>query len=153
FSDFDHHALAVPQIGPGKGQPNEDLGLALTTGNASDDYKFRTPALRNVALTGPYMHDGCYTTLDAVVRHHNDPAKGLRTFDPSPLRPDFAATLDTDAARNAARIAAIDPALLGQVPLSDPEVSDIVAFLQSLTDSTSVQRARAGKPGTVPSGL
>src|SRR5262249_40043645 len=55
LSDLDHHALAVPQLGPGKFEANEDRGLALLTGLASDNYEFRTPPLRNVASNGPWM--------------------------------------------------------------------------------------------------
>jgi cytochrome c peroxidase len=153
FSDFTGHALATPQVGPGKNTPGEDLGLAITTGDPTDNYKFVTPALRNVALTGPYMHDGAYTTLEAVVRHHNNPVTGLNSYDPTQLPAAFAATVDTDPTRQAARIAAIDPLLQNQTPLSASDVSDIVAFLNALTDTQSVARAQAAKPTSVPSGL
>jgi cytochrome c peroxidase len=153
FSDFTPHALAVPQVGPGKNAPFEDLGFALTSGNASDNYTFVTPSLRNVALTGPYMHDGCYTTLEAVVMQHNDPATALATYDPTQLPPLFQGTFDTDPTRNAARIAAIDPLLQNQSPLAASDVADIVAFLQALTDPQSMTRAQAAKPTSVPSGL
>lgn len=47
-----------------------DRGLGAITGKASDDGRFRTPNLRNVALTGPYLHDGSATTIaDAIARH------------------------------------------------------------------------------------
>lgn len=43
-----------------------DKGRGLVTGNREDNYKFRTPSLRNVARSGPYMHDGRYKTLEEV---------------------------------------------------------------------------------------
>jgi cytochrome c peroxidase len=153
FSDFDHHALAVPQIGPGKEPSGDDRGLALVTSSTTDNYRFRTPTLRNVALTAPYMHDGCYSTLDQVVVHHMDPAAALQSFDPTKLAAPFAATFDSDPTRNAARIAAIDPLLLNQTALTATEVSDVVNFLGALTDPASPARAQAARPSSVPSGL
>ena len=45
----------------------KDLGRAKVTGKREDRYRFRTPSLRNVAETGPYMHDGSQETLEDVV--------------------------------------------------------------------------------------
>jgi cytochrome c peroxidase len=63
FSDGGFHAL----VGTGG---SSDRGLGEVTGLASDNYKFRTPGLRNVALTPPYMHDGETQTLDGAIRRH-----------------------------------------------------------------------------------
>ena len=53
------------------GVPDEgDLGRQEVTGQASDARAFRTPSLRNVALTAPYMHDGSLATLDEVLEHY-----------------------------------------------------------------------------------
>ena len=85
FSDMQFHALAMPQIGPGKGDgPNgrEDFGRFRETGDPQDLYAFRTPPLRNVGLTAPYGHAGAYNSLEAVVRHHLDPC--LLYTSPSP---------------------------------------------------------------------
>jgi cytochrome c peroxidase len=153
FSDFDHHALGVPQLGPGKDPTGDDKGLSLVSGNAGDDYKFRTPSLRNVALTAPYMHDGCYATLAEVVAHHLSPAASLQGFDPTTLPAPFAATYDADPTRQAARIAAIDPILLTAPSLTASDVTDVVNFLSALTDAQSISRAQAGRPSSVPSGL
>jgi cytochrome c peroxidase len=71
-------------IGPGKGdgfEEHDDYGRERVTGDANDRYKFRTPSLRNVALTGPWRHDGAYNTLEAVVRHHLAPEKSLNAYD------------------------------------------------------------------------
>ena len=54
-----HHNLAVPQLGPGKNPlTGLDVGRAVVTGDPADEFAFRTPALRNVAATGPWMHNG-----------------------------------------------------------------------------------------------
>ncbi len=152
LSDFQHHAVCVPQVGPGKNAPSEDLGLSLETGDSADDYKFRTPTLRNVALTAPYMHDGAFMTLEEVVRHHLDPQASLAAYDGSLLPDLFAATLDTDAGRNAARAAALSPLHPTSVVLTDDEFDDLMAFLHALTDPSSVSLLDE-VPDEVPSGL
>jgi hypothetical protein len=67
-TDLEFHAIGIPQIGPGFGgvgfQGREDFGREGVTGDPEDRYKFRTPSLRNVALTAPYGHDGFYRTLE-----------------------------------------------------------------------------------------
>ena len=60
----------MPQVGPGKGDGfdgHEDFGRERVTGDPADRYKFRTPTLRNVALTGPWFHDGRVATLAEAV--------------------------------------------------------------------------------------
>ena len=77
------------QIGPGKGDGydgHEDYGLNRVTQSRYDRYKFRTPSLRNVALTAPYGHTGAYSTLRAVVEHHINPANALFNYDQSQVR-------------------------------------------------------------------
>lgn len=60
-------------------KPNalDSVSLVLTR----DRYRFRTPALRNVALTGPWGHTGAYRRLEDVVLHHLQPESGLRSYD------------------------------------------------------------------------
>lgn len=152
LSDFDHHAVCIPQVGPGKGVPFEDRGLALETGDVADNYKFRTPTLRNVALTGPWMHDGAFTTLEAAVRHQLDPLASLANYDVGQLPAKFSATLDQDPSRNAARSAALDAEMTTPVGLSESEIKDLMTFLHSLTDPASLNLLR-DIPDTVPSGL
>ena len=136
LSDGDFHSIAAPQIGPGAGgESGEDRGRALASGNVVDNYQFRTPTLRNVELTAPYTHSGAYASLEAIVRHYGDPLTAIRSYDPSQLRADFAATADNDVARIEARIAARSPELKGPAPRFNPdEVREVVAFLRTLTD-------------------
>ena len=99
LTDHQFHAIAMPQIGPGKGHGSdtsfedftgyserlEDEGRFAITGDPFDVFKFRTPSLRNVTDTAPYGHDGAYATLDAVVRHHLDPVESLNAYAPVKL--------------------------------------------------------------------
>lgn len=71
LSNFEFKNIAIPPIGPGKTKNKQDYGRFNVTKNELDKFKFKTPALRNVALTGPYMHNGALTTLDAVVNHYD----------------------------------------------------------------------------------
>ncbi len=151
LTDFGHHALAMPQLGPGKDPSGDDIGLELETGDVNDRYKFRTPPLRNVALTGPWGHAGAYTSLEAVVRHHLDPANGLLNYDVNQLPAIFRPEVDTDPARRGARIAAISPQLV-PVGLSEQDFAYLMDFLHSLTDPKSLNLLQ-DIPDSVPSGL
>jgi cytochrome c peroxidase len=68
FSDSQFHVLGVPQVGPVK----EDLGRFEVTKNEKDKGAFKTPSLRNVGMSAPYMHDGAFETLDEVVAFYNN---------------------------------------------------------------------------------
>ena len=157
-TDMDFHAIAMPQIGPGKGdgpRADEDWGRGRETGSPQDRYRFRTPTLRNVALTGPWGHDGAYDSLEAVVRHHLDPVESLLNYDRTQallppglqLPNDF---LATDDPLVTAAIASANELL--PVQLKDQEVEDVVAFLHALTDLSSLDLRRE-VPYQVPSGL
>ena len=100
FSDQSFH-----NIGIGMARPQPDIGREAVTTNTSDRGKFKTPSLRNVALTWPYMHDGSVRTLAEVVELYN--AGGV----PNP-------TLDI---------------FISPLELSDSEKQDLVAFMEALT--------------------
>ena len=90
-----------------------DPGRGKITGRRSDDGKFSTPSLRNVALTAPYMHDGRFKTLEEAVEHYSTGVKRSATLDPNLAKhPD------------------------GGVPLSAADKMALVAFLKTLTDET-----------------
>ncbi len=59
-----------------------DLGAGGITGLAQDMGRFKTPTLRNVALTAPYMHDGRFQTLEEVIEHYNSGGHASPTVDP-----------------------------------------------------------------------
>ena len=102
------HRLAWPK------EEGADLGLGQITQKEEDIGKFRTPGLRNVALSAPYMHDGEVATLSEAVRHHYaDPLAGDERLKQS---------------------------------VSDGEVANLVAFLETLTDRGFVSDARFARP-------
>ncbi|WP_415404310.1 cytochrome-c peroxidase [Tateyamaria sp. SN3-11] len=156
-TDHDFHAIAMPQIGPGKAARFEsharDTGRMRVTGDPEDAYAFRTPPLRNVAQTGPYGHSGAYATLEGVVRHHLDPVASLRTYDISQA---VMPGLDADDLRVMSDVEEVDAIAaandLAPMTLSDAEVDDLIAFLNALTDPQSI-RGALGVPDAVPSGL
>ena len=53
----------------------------MISGIEDDKYRFRTPSLRNVTLSAPYEHNGAYSDLEAMVRHHLDRFEGLGIYD------------------------------------------------------------------------
>ena len=60
----------------------DDRGRASVTNNPEDNYKFKVPTLRNIALTAPYMHDGRFATLDEVIEHYSSGIHMSPTIDP-----------------------------------------------------------------------
>lgn len=60
----------------------DDPGRYLVTHEKSDWKKFKTPSLRNLVDTKPYMHDGRYETIDAVIEHYNRGGDGVENQDP-----------------------------------------------------------------------
>jgi cytochrome c peroxidase len=162
-TDHDFHAIAMPQIGPGKGDNlagysdgRDDFGRERVTARPEDRFRFRTLTLRNVALTAPYGHSGAYNTLEAVVRHHLDPVNSLHTYDQGQAVLPSRADLDeadfvvmNDLVR---RGAIADANQLQPVQLSDKQFSDLIEFLHALTDRNAID-LRNNVPGSVPSGL
>ena len=146
----------VPQLGPGTGSVAPlDAGREENFGGGQPvgpRFMFRIPPLRNVELTAPYMHNGAYATLEAVVRHYNNVDSALKAFDVSELDPAVQKTYHGDAATIAKVRASIDWRLQGSLLLSVAEQNQIVAFLKSLTDP-SARDMSAMIPATVPSGL
>jgi cytochrome c peroxidase len=165
-TDFDFHPTAQPQIGPGKGVGlfgMEDFGRVVVSGDPEETYYFRTPSLRNVALTAPYGHAGAFNTLEVQVRHYIDTTESINSYDRTqavlPSRPDLDA-LDfvimdhQDVVDEIAEEAAAEFEELAAQPrdLSDRDVDDLIAFLNALTDPAALD-LRHLVPTRVPSGL
>lgn len=126
LSDFRFHVAGAEQQGPGfRFTPREDLGRWFVTELERDRWAFRTPSLRNVAVTPPYTHAGAYDSLRSAVELF------LRGGGDEASVPD-------------GRIAPE----LESVELSERELSDLLAFLESLTDVPEVT-----VPDSLPSGL
>jgi len=159
LTDQEFHVLAIPQIGPGKGHGInglEDFGRENVTGDINDRYKFRTPSLRNVALTGPWGHDGAYDSLKTIVKHHFDPYSSMENYDKTqvvlPTRQDLN-ELDFSAYNNLEiRRSVIDHCEIVPIRVSDQYVDDIVSFLYALTDESMIN-LRKDVPKSVLSGL
>ena len=160
MSDQEFHALALPMFGPGKTrrfdpQPR-DVGRMAESDLLEDAYRFRTPMLRNVALTAPYGHNGAYPTLEGIVRHHLDPVRALAAWTPDMARlpkADWLAEVDfiiqADRREGDRHRRALD---IAPVTLTDAEILNILEFLDSLTGATAETRP-LGRPQAVPSGL
>jgi cytochrome c peroxidase len=107
FSDQSFHNLGV-----GMKAAKPDIGREAVTSNPADRGKFKTPGLRNVARTYPYMHDGKTPTLEAVVEFHNTGGIPNSNLDP----------------------------LIKPLGLSAREQKDLVAFLKALTGPEPILR-------------
>lgn len=114
FSDFEYRNNGVDSI-------YADAGRYRITLVGADSGKFKTPSLRNIALTAPYMHDGRFSTLQQCLDHYNT------GFHLSPQ---------------------LDPVLAVQTKgrMTTQDMQDIIAFLNTLTDSTLIRNAGFTKP-------
>lgn len=119
FTDGKFHNIGLYDRDGKGGYPDTDHGLREISGKAADEGAFRTPSLRNVALTAPYMHDGSVKDLDAAITAHVTGASALR-----------------------------DRRLAG-VTISEQQRAALVAFLQALTDQAFVTNPDLALPRTV----
>lgn len=140
FSDFRFHGLAVPQKRVGKHARYIDYGRAAATGRGEDRFSFRTPPLRNVEHTGPWGHNGAFTTIEDIVKHHTNPI------------PAWYAAQDPADQQHAGRLLAFRSPILAEMPpLSSEEITSLKHFLMSLSSATVMSDAVA-LPADVPSG-
>jgi cytochrome c peroxidase len=89
-----------------------DLGRFEVTGNPGERGRFKVPTLRNIALTAPYMHDGRFATLEAVIEHYNTGVVDSYFLDETMIHN-------------------LQP---GGLQLNAQDVADLKAFLETLTD-------------------
>lgn len=150
--DQDKDNVLVPNLGPGKGSAAPlDTGIALVTGDDEDRFAFRSTPLRNVELTGPYMHNGTFTSLEQVVRHYNHIVPSFINFDFSALDDQFKDLVTHDLlTRNEVLQTMSDDT--SPLDLDETEIQDLVAFLKALTDPAARDMTSL-IPSSVPSGL
>jgi cytochrome c peroxidase len=158
-TDQSFRAIAVPQIGPGKGDGAygyEDYGRERVSGDPADRYRFRVPSLRNVAQTAPYGHSGAFNTLEAMVSHHADAVDSLYRYDPGQASLPSRADLD-----DLDRVALSDPGVLAGIAqanelvpryLTERDFRRLIDFLHALTDPAMLD-LRGDVPGALPSGM
>lgn len=120
FNDNDFHNIGLDSVFAGT-----EMGRFLVTGNPADIGRFKTPTLRNIELTAPYMHDGRYSTLEEVIEHYNSRVLHSPTLDPILTKPNH---------------------LFG-LQLTDQEKADLLAFLKTLTDWEFVGDPGLAGPG------
>lgn len=122
-----HNTGLYDEDGRGKA-PKGHEGVLEVSGRPLDMGRFKAPTLRNIAVTAPYMHDGSIATLEAVLAHY---AAGGRAY--------------ADGNRTDAHNTLKSEFVSGFV-ISDAEVADVVAFLNSLTDHTFLTDPRFSDP-------
>lgn len=133
LSDRDFHNIGAPQLGPGAADDAPlDYGRWQVTGEEADRFAFRTPPLRHVAVTGPWLHNGAYDSLEDVVYHHLNPEQALRTYEGAHLPPQLQATLQNEPVTVEAILRTLDPALRNERRLNERQLGQIVSFLEAL---------------------
>jgi len=162
FSDEQHHVVAFPQVGPGKGDGpginggagDDDFGLARETSNDNDRYHFRTASLLNLKVTAPYGHSGSFDSLERIVRHYVNPQRSVQGYfdrnDHCQLD-QFESLIESGATSCASlypnaetnsllAVAKLNQeqqaqtSRLGRIRINDNEVNQLVRFLEALTD-------------------
>lgn len=98
-----------------------DKGRGGFTGNIIENGKFRTPTLRNIMLTAPYMHDGRFQTIEAVIEHYASGGKGSENVDPFIPQ-------------------------IRDINLTARQKRQIIAFLKTLTDTSFINNPNFKNP-------
>jgi cytochrome c peroxidase len=126
FPELGFHNTGLYNVDTKGAYPKGQTGVEEFTGAASDMGKFRTPTLRNIAKTAPYMHDGSVPDLATVIRAHYARAgrAGGQASGPNPIRSE----------------------LLVGFQVSEQEVQDLIAFLHALTDEGFLKDERLSDP-------
>ncbi|MGI9190711.1 MAG: cytochrome-c peroxidase [Chitinophagaceae bacterium] len=114
FTDFEYRNTGLDSI-------PVDKGRALITLVSTDEGKFKTPSLRNIAHTGPYMHDGRFKTLRECIDHYNTGFKYTKNL-----------------------AAELLPKTKGR--MNEQDINDLMAFLRTLTDYNFVNQTQFDKP-------
>ncbi len=134
FEELEFHNTGLYNIGGSGAYPPGGEGLFAITELEADTGRFRSPTMRNIAVTAPYMHDGSVATLDDVIDHY---AAGGRTIAEGPY----------------AGVGADNPykdELIEPFTLTDEERADLHVFFQSLTDDAFLTNPAFSDPWLDP---
>jgi cytochrome c peroxidase len=132
--DTPFHNTGLYNIGGTGNFPAGKQGLFEITANPADRGKFRAPSLRNVEVTGPYMHDGSMGSLEEILDFY---AAGGRNITSGPFAGD-------------GRLNPNKSDLISRIDLSSQDKADIVAFLKTLTDHDFLTNPQFSNPLTTP---
>lgn len=129
LSDFGYDNLGAPSIG------GKDPGLGGVSGRKNEMGQFRSPTLRNIALTAPYLHNGSIKTLKEVMEFYNK-----RDVEPERWgKTDFPETVNHDD--------------MGDLKLTDQEVDDLVALMHTFTDKNLLEMKEGDGLPKTPEGV
>ncbi|RYU94514.1 cytochrome-c peroxidase [Emticicia agri] len=115
FTDLSYRNNGLPVYN------KEDTGRQRITAIQTDSYKFKVPSLRNVAMTAPYMHDGRFYSLDAVLNHYTDGVIESKTLDGLLMNNETPG-----------------------IALTKDEKAKLIAFLKTLTDEEFLKNKKFG---------
>ncbi len=125
FPEVTFHNTNLYNVDGQGAYPATDVGLREFTGKPEDTGRYRSPTLRNIAVTAPYMHDGSIATLSEVLDHYAEGGRArLHGAEPSPYQSEF----------------------IRGFTLTDQEREDVLAFLESLTDTEFLTDPRFSDP-------
>ena len=123
----DHHSIGVPlKDTMAKYKIDPDTGMAKLDGNAFNKFSFKTPTVRNSALTAPYMHNGVFKTLEQVIEFYNHAGgnKFRKDFRPDMTGLPFLTLIPIE------------------LNLTESEKKDLVAFIHALNDTSAARSPR-----------
>ncbi len=119
---------AAANNGLDAGPTEDDNGVGDQTGILQDDGRFKSPSLRNVALTGPYMHDGRFATLADVVEFYDSGVQAHPNLDPR------------------LRVPGSNPPAPRKLNLTAADKAALIAFLETLTDEPLITDVKYSDP-------
>ena len=121
FTDYSYDNIGLPKHPDLAGTP-VDSGLSkFEMNNLLEVGRFKTPTLRNIEKTAPYMHSGIFNTLEEVLKFYNE-----RDINPEFSHPEVAENINTQD--------------MGNLGLTQQEIDDIIVFLKTLTDGYKISK-------------
>ncbi|MFN8009374.1 MAG: di-heme enzyme [Terriglobia bacterium] len=130
FAEIEFHNTGLYNLKGAFSYPKPNRGLYEFTRNPEDVGKFKPPTLRNIAITGPYMHDGSVKTLEDAIAHYSAGGRTIRK-----------GLFNGIGAQNPNKSQFVKP-----FTLTNQEKQDLLNFLDSLTDKTLLTDRRLSNP-------